>query len=166
MTTDTSININNNFQFAILPVSIIWPEDPNQVPWFMARLYEQMAFAINARDFTYFPMAISVVPTPIENLNNFGAYLLCVGGTDKIMNTSTGVVNWLPSYVWPLAKTKDTVAGTIPAPLTSQVGAGDIWAGATLTLTSQTINGRVVYAINHNKTGLTGSFNIRIVGTQ
>lgn len=163
----SNLNINNNFQFPNLPVSIIWPNNPDDVPWFMNRLYEQMALSINSKDFNYFPMAISDTASQIQNLRNFGAYLLCVGGTNNIINPATGIVNWLPCYVWPLAKSKDTIAGTIPAPLTFQNGVGDIWNGATLTLSSiASVNGTQVYALNHNKAGLTGSFNIRIVGTQ
>jgi len=164
--TSSNININENFQRADLPQSIIWPPDESDIAWFMQRLYDQMSSAINSKDFNYFPMAIGSTATPILNMNAFGAYLLCVGGTDKIINPATGVVNWLPSYVFALAKAQDIAAGTIPAALTSQVGVGDIWGGATLSITTVTLNGQQVYAINHNKTGKTGSFNVRIVGTQ
>lgn len=163
----SSININENFDLPNLPQSIVWPQNDADIPWFMNRLYEQMALSINSRDFNYFPMAISDTASQIQNLRNFGAYLLCVGGTNNVINPATGVVNWLPSYVWPLAKAQDTVAGTLPAPLTFQNGTGDIWAGATLTLSSiVSFNNTQVYALNHNKAGLVGSFNIRIVGTQ
>ena len=164
--TSTNININENFQRADLPSSIIWPPSEEDVAWFMQRLYDQMASAINSKDFNYFPMAIGSTATPILNMNAFGAYLLCVGGTDKVINPTTGVVNWLPSYVFALAKAKDTVAGVIPAALAADPGVGDIWGGATLSVTTVTLNGQQVYALNHSIAGQTGSFNVRIVGTQ
>lgn len=163
--TSTNININENFKQASLPQSIIWPENPDDIPWFMANLYQNLAQAINFRDFVHFPMAIGTTPTPIQNMTNFGAYMICVGGTNQVVQPS-GVISWLPSAVWIVAKTQDTVAGTLPAATTSQPGVGGGWAGSNLALTSMLVNGRQVYALNHNATGLTGSFNVRIVGTQ
>ncbi len=166
--TSTNINVNENFKLANLPQTIIWPDDEDEIPWFMENMYQLLVQAINLKDFNYFPMAIGRTPTQIPNLRNFGAYLLCVGGTDKIVNPQTGAISWLPSYVWALAKTQDTVAGTIPAtPLADQPGVGGVWAGATLALTSLTLDsGEIVYAINHSVTGRTAGFNVRIVGTQ
>lgn len=163
----SNININENFNLADLPQSIIWPQNEVDIPWFMGNLYQLMAQSINRKDFNYFPMAIGNTAGQIQNLPNFGAYLLCVGGTNKIVNPTSGVISWLPSYVWALAKTQDTIAGTIPAPLTFQAGTGGIWAGATLTLTTQLLSsGERVYAINHSVANETASFNVRIVGTQ
>lgn len=165
--TSTNININENFQRADLPQSIIWPPDEKDIPWFMQRLYDLMASAINTKDFNYYQMAIGTTPTPLLNMNNFGSYIVCVSATNKIID-ETGVVNWPPTAVWALCKTQDTVAGTIPAALTSQPGVGNAnWAGSVLTIGSTTLsNGQVIYNISHDATGQTASFNVRIVGTQ
>ena len=64
----TGLNNNNNYQYPNLPTSIIWPENEDDVPWFMNRLYEDMAFAINQKDNGIFQMAISAAPTQIPNL--------------------------------------------------------------------------------------------------
>ena len=164
--TSSNININENFQRADLPSSIIWPTNESDVAWFMQRLYDMMASAINSKDFNYYPLAIGTTPTPLLNINNFGSYIVCVSATDKIID-ETGVVNWPPTKVWALCKTQDTVAGTIQV-ITSQAGVGNAnWAGSVLTIGSTTLsNGQVVYDIKHDATGQTASFNVRIVGTQ
>ena len=164
--TSTNININENFQRADLPSSIIWPPNEADIPWFMQRLYDLMASAINSKDFNYYQLAIGTTATPLLNINNFGSYIVCVSGTDKIID-ETGVVNWPPTAVWALAKTKDTLAGTIQ-PITFQPGEGNaIWATSVLTIGSTTLsNGQVIYNIRHDATGQTASFNVRIIGTQ
>lgn len=160
------INFNDNFQRGYLPQSIIWPENEDDIPWFMSKLYDQMVSSINSRDFGYFQMAISDKATPIPNMTNFGSYMICVGGSSQVLNEYTGVINWLPSYVWVSTKTQDTQAPAAPNLLSSQVGIGDTWSGATLTLSDIAVNGVRVYALNHNKAGKTASFNVRIIGTQ
>lgn len=164
--TSTNININENFQRADLPSSIIWPPNEEDIPWFMQRLYDLMASAINSKDFNYYQLAIGTTPTPLLNINNFGSYIVCVSGTDKIIDEN-GVISWPPTKVSALCKTRDTVAGTI-FDISSQPGAGVApWLGSNLNFGSTTLtNGQVIYNISHTATGKTASFNVRIIGTQ
>ena len=89
----TNININENFQQANLPQSIIWPENPDDVPWFMMRLYEQLVFAINNKDSVYFKMAIGTSAVPIQNIAETGSYIVCISGSD-VYKDATGLNYW------------------------------------------------------------------------
>ena len=167
MTTDTSININNNFQYPNLPVSLIFPEDPQELAWFMNRLYEQMAFAINSKDNGIFTMAISSVPTLIPNINNFGAYLMNVSGSGPFVDAQ-GVLNYWPSYVFQMTKSDPNKIGTDTF-TQNQDGSGPTLGGIALLLTQQrvpAVTGPFYYFIQHNAPGITGSFNVNIQGTQ
>lgn len=133
-----------------LPPNTIVPEDDFLFIPYLNRLYEDIAFTVNNKDNTFFQIPISSTAEDIPNLPNFGAYLVCVSGTD----TS------LPTLTASLCKASSTNAGSI-ASLGSQVGTG-AWAGNSLTITSTSTN----FQIKHDRTGVTGNFNIRIVGTQ
>lgn len=164
--TSTNINVNENFKRADLPQSIIWPSNPDDIPWFMNNLYQSLVQAINLKDFNYYQLAIGTTATPLLNMNNFGSYIVCVSPTNKIIDQN-GAVSWPPTKISALCKTQDELAGTI-FDITSQVGAGVApWAGTVLTFGSTLLaNGQVIYDIRHNATGKIASFNVRIIGTQ
>jgi hypothetical protein len=133
-----------------LPPNTIVPESDDLFIPYMNRLYEDIAFSTNNKDSIFFPIAITSTPTNITNLPNFGAYIVAVSGT----------LSTLPTLTASLCKSDATAAGSI-AVLGSQVGTG-AWAGFSLTITSTSTN----FQIAHNNTGVTGNFNIRIMGTQ
>jgi hypothetical protein len=168
MTIDTSINIANNFQFPDLPVSIIWPDDPDEVPWFMARLYEEMAYAINSKDNGIFQMAISNNATLIPNMNAFGAYIITVSGSGPYTDAN-GVLNSWPSQSWSLNKS-DPLAGGVITPLSvGDPGVGPTLGGVFYTISTSLLgNGSLntYFFIKHSKAGITGSFSVNIQGTQ
>lgn len=140
----------------ILPLTTNVPSDPQLFDQYFIRLYEQISLAVNAKDFSFFTIPITTTPVNITNVANFGAFTICVSG-EKVYTDG----GYLPTLVVALAKSSIAVAGTI-AVLTSQVGTGTAWAGSALTITSTGTN----YQIAHNAAGLTGNFNIRIIGTQ
>jgi len=167
MTIDTSINISNNFQFPTLPVSIIWPEDPDEVPWFMARLYEQMAYAINSKSNGIFQMAISDVPTLIPNMNAFGSYIVCVSGSGPYED-STGLNYW-PCQTYSMTKSDPEAGGNATAITIGDPGVGTTLGGVTYAINQDTLgNGstNTYFYIRHTAPGITGSFNVNILGTQ
>lgn len=133
-----------------LPPNTVVPEDDDLFIPYINRLYEDIAFAVNERDNSYFPIPITSAADNIPNVPNFGAFILCVSG-----ETST-----LPTLTVSLCKADVTAGGSI-AVLGSQVGTG-AWAGNALTVTSTATN----FQIAHNRAGATGNFNIRILGTQ
>jgi hypothetical protein len=133
-----------------LPPNTIVPEDKSLYISYFNQLYQDIAFAVNERDNTEFPFAITSTAQNIPNLPNFGAFIICVSGS----NTT------LPTLTASLCKADATAAGSI-ATLGSQVGTS-AWAGNALTITSTATN----FQIAHNRAGVTGNFNIRIIGTQ
>lgn len=133
-----------------LPPNTIVPENDFLFIPYLNRLYEDIALTVNNKDNIYFTTAITSVAQNIPNLPNFGAYVICVSGA-----TST-----LPTITASLCKADATAAGSI-AVLGSQVGTG-AWAGNALTITSTATN----FQIAHNRGGVSGNFNIRILGTQ
>lgn len=137
-----------------LPPNTIVPspvEQTDEYIRYLNRLYEDIAFAVNQKDFTYFQIPISSTATNIPNLPNYGAFLVMVSGIQPT----------LPTGIWTLCKASSTVAGTMGAtnPLASQPGTG-AWLGNVLTITSTATN----FQIAHNRANVTGNFNIRIVG--
>lgn len=133
-----------------LPPNTIVPENEDLFVPYLNRLYEDIAFAGNNKDNIYFQIAITDTAQDIVNLPNFGAYIVAVSGT----------LSTLPTLTASLCKADATAAGSI-AVLGSQVGTG-AWAGFALTITSTATN----FQIAHNNTGVSGNFNIRIMGTQ
>ena len=134
----------------LLPTETITPVNNDLFIPYFARVYQDIATAVNAKDFNHYPMPISSTATNIVNAPNFGAFIICVSGE----NSS------LPTITASLCKASSTGAGSI-AVLGSQAGTGS-WAGNTLTITSTASN----FQIRHNRTGVTGGFNIRLIGTQ
>lgn len=133
-----------------LPPNTIVPENDFLFISYLNRLYEDIALTVNNKDNIYFRAPISDTPENIYNLPNFGAYIICVSGSDST----------LPTLTASLCKADSTAAGSI-AVLGSQVGTSS-WAGNALTITSTTTN----FQIAHDRAGVTGNFNIRILGTQ
>lgn len=133
-----------------LSPSTIMPEAWDLFDPYFTNLYQDIAFNMNNKDNIFYPMAISDIPQNILNLPNFGAFIICVSGT----STS------LPTLTASLCKASSSGAGSI-AVLGSQVGTG-AWAGNALTITSTATN----FQIAHDRAGVTGNFNIRIIGTQ
>jgi len=143
-----------------LPPNTIIPENEDLFVSYFNDLYNDIALAVNYRDFDYYPMAISDTPQNIINLPNFGAFLICVCGEDADRDSSGNPIGWLPTLNDSLCKSDATAAGSI-AVLGSQVGTGT-WAGFALTITSTATN----FQISHNNTGIIGNFNIRLIRTQ
>lgn len=124
-------------------------EDEDTFVQYLTRLYEDIAFAVNSKDFIFFTMPISNVPTDIPNVANFGAFLVAV----------SGIVSGQPVKTWSLVKSDANIAGVINI-LGTQAGTG-IWAGINLTVTSTATN----FQIAHNL-ATTADFNVRIITTQ
>lgn len=133
-----------------LPPNTIVPTNEDLFVPYLNRLYEDIAFAVNNKDPIYFPMAVTSTAQNILNLPNFGAFIICVSGVDSTLPTKTAS----------LCKSSATVAGSI-AILGSQVGTA-AWAGNSIVITATATN----FQISHDRAGVTGNFNIRIIGTQ
>ena len=139
-----------SYEFPNLPTTTVVPSNDDLFIPYFNRLYEEVAFAINERDNSYFPWAITSTAQNIPNVPNFGAYIICISGVDSTFPTITAS----------LCKADSTASGSV-AVLGSQVGTG-AWAGNALTITSTATN----FQVKHNRTGVSGNFNIRILGTQ
>lgn len=136
--------------FPSLPTTTIVPTDQSLFIPYLNRLYEDIANTVNFKDNTFYPMAISDTATNILNLPTFGAFIICVSGTNST----------LPTITASLCKADATAAGSI-AVLGSQVGTS-AWAGNALHITSTATN----FQIRHDRAGVTANFNIRYIGTQ
>lgn len=136
---------------SILPPNTDIPKDEELFIDYINRLYEDIAYAVNDRDFTFFPMQITNTASPIVNLPNYGAYIICVSGVDS----------GLPTITASLCKSDAGGAGVINV-LGTQAGTVAPFAAATLTITSSATN----FLINHSVAATSGNFNIRIIGTQ
>jgi hypothetical protein len=135
-----------------LPSSTIVPNSKEYyvISQYFTRLYEQIAINVNSRDFIQYPIAVTTTATPIPNLARFGAFLICVSGVDSSA----------PTLVAALVKSTDNIAGTVSS-IVSQAGSG-AWALKTVTITPNANT----FLIQHDRANFTGSFNIRIIGTQ
>lgn len=142
--------MTNNVIIPGLPVSTIVPENEElYIPYFNS-LYENVASIVNNKDDKYFQMAVTSTAQNIPVLPLFGAYIICVSGQDTT----------LPTLTASLCKSDAAGAGSI-ATLGSQLGTG-AWAGNALTITSTATN----FQIAHNRSGIVGNFNIKVIGTQ
>lgn len=133
----------------VIPRTIVPTSWDLFVPYFN-RIYEQMAQTINNKDNIYYQMVITSTPQNILNVPNFGAYIICV----------SGVTSSLPTLTASLCKADTNGAGVITV-IGNQVGTL-AWAGNALTITSTATN----FQIAHNRAGISGNFNIRVIGTQ
>lgn len=138
------------YEFPFLPTTTVIPTNDDLFIPYQNRVYEELAQAINERDNSYFPWPITSTAADIPNVPNFGAFIICISG-----ESST-----LPTLTASLCKADATAAGSI-AVLGSQVGTG-AWAGNALTITSTATN----FQVAHDRAGVSGNFNIRVIGTQ
>ncbi len=140
-----------------LPTNTIVPENESLFISYLNRLYEDIAFTVNNKDNIYFEIPITDTAANIPNIPNFGAFLVCVSGSE---GDTTADDNNLPTLTASLCKSSPQDSGSV-ASLGSQAGTGT-WAGKNLTITSTATN----FQIAHNNAGVTGNFNIRIIATQ
>ena len=133
-----------------LPPNTIVPTNEDLFVPYLNRLYEDIAFTVNNKDYIFFPIPITDTAANIPNVPNFGAFIICV----------SGVVSTLPTLTASLCKSDATASGQVVV-LGSQVGTG-AWAGNALTITSTATN----FQIKHNRAGVIGNFNLRLIGTQ
>lgn len=138
--------------FPYLPPNTILPntEDVDALVQYWNRMYEEIAYNVNARDFVEYPVAISSTAQNIIAVNTFGAFIICVGGFESSQPTMTAS----------LCKSSSTGAGSI-AVLGSQAGTG-AWAANNIIISSTASN----FQIRHDRAGVTANFNIRLIGTQ
>lgn len=135
-----------------LPPNTIVPnpvEETDVFIQYLNRLYEEIAFTVNQKDFSFFSIGISNVAQNIPNIENFGAFILCVSGESSDAPTKTVS----------LVKSSETVAGVVNI-LGTQVGT-NAWAGNNIFVTSTATN----FQIRHDR-ATPGNFNIKIIGTQ
>jgi|ERR1700678_577377 len=142
-----------------LPPNIVVPEDEDLFLPFLNRMYEDIAFATNSKDFNNYTMPITSTAQNILLVPNFGAFIICVSGTQTTFSASS-VETALPTLTASLCKSAMASSGSVAA-LGSQAGTGT-WAGITLTITSTSTN----FQIAHNNAGVSGNFSIRLIGTQ
>jgi hypothetical protein len=150
-----SIDTNSfpQVELPFLPPNTIVPNPVDETDTFIqyfTRLYEDIAFTMNQKDSTFFAIAIRFLVVDIPNVNNFGAYIICVSGTDSTQPTITAS----------LVKSDTTSAG-VATTIGIQPGTG-AWAGFNIILSSSATN----FRIRHDRPGVTANFNIRIIGTQ
>jgi hypothetical protein len=143
-----------------LPPNTVVPVDEVLFIQYLNRLYEDIAFAVNNRDYGFFPISITSTPQNIPNIPNFGAFILCVSGGDTITTGPVVTGDTLPTITVSLCKSASTASGQVVT-LGSQVGTGT-WAGNSILITSTSTN----FQIAHDNTGVAANFNIRILSTQ
>jgi hypothetical protein len=133
-----------------LPPNTTSPANEDLWQTYWTDTYKDIANTVNSKDFNFYPMAITSAYQNILNLPPFGAYIICISGM-----TST-----LPTITASLCKA-DAIAAGSATTIGSQVGTG-AWAGNALTF-----NAAVgAFQVKHDRTGVIGNFNLRIIGTQ
>ncbi len=126
---------------------------------YLTRLYEDIAFAVNNRDFIHFTMAISGTPETIINLPLFGSFIICVSGQNPGLPCITIAIN-----------KPDIYQDGEPSELAERDGNITPWVGSALKVVNSApaSTGEITMQIYHNNVDptLQGNFNIRIIGTQ
>ncbi len=143
-----------NSPYPDLPPNTIVPDPVEQKDIFIQyfnRLYEDIAFAMNQRDFNYYTIQLTDTPQNIPFVPTFGAFLILVSGVDSS----------LPTGIWSACKSDRSITTASITLINTQDGEGD-WATFGLLLTSTTTN----LQLSHSRTGIIANFNIRVVGTQ
>lgn len=148
------------YNFPFLPTTTIVPVNEDLFIPYLNRLYEDIASAVNIRDPIFYPMAITDTAQDILNIPNFGAFIICVSGAAPEKDNTGAIVGWLPTITASLCKSDATASGSISV-IDAQAGTGT-WVATNLTITSTATN----FQIAHDNTGVTGNFNIRVIGTQ
>lgn len=143
--------MTTNFTSPALPPSTIVPQDWDLFIPYFNRTYEDISYIVNLKDNNYYPMPITSTATNILGLPNFGSFIICISGINA----------GLPCITASLVKASPTIAGTVNV-IGSQAGNIAPWVAATLTITSTATN----FQVAHSVAGQTGSFNLRIIGTQ
>lgn len=128
----------------IVPIS----DKEEDLSQYFNRLYEEIAYNVNARDFTSIAIAVSTTAIVIPLLPTFGAFLVTV----------YGVVSSQPTLVAALSKPTDNIVGVITA-ISTQPGTGT-WLGSILTISSNMSH----FLIAHNNPNVIANFRIRIIG--
>lgn len=142
----------NPYQRTSLPPNTIVPENDDLFIPYFNKTYEDIAYAVNSKDYTFFPIPITSTPVNIPNLPNFGAFIVCISGIDST----------LPTLTASLCKSDAGAIGVINV-IGSQAGSVAPWAAVNLTITTTATN----FQVNHSgAAGTNGNFNIRIIGTQ
>ena len=138
--------------FPYLPPNTILPntEEVDSLVQYWNRIYEEIAYNVNSRDFAEYPTSISSTAQNIVAVNTFGAFIICVAGFEPTQPTMTAS----------LCKSSSTAAGVINV-LGQQAGTG-AWAGNNIIITSTATN----FQIRHDRANVTANFNIRLIGTQ
>ena len=148
--------------FQDLPPNTIVPSPTEQEDIFIQylnRVYEDIAYIVNQKDFNFFQITITDTEIDIPFMNRSGAYIIAISGEFPI-EEDLGT-NYLPSGTWAVAKSSEEAAAAI-SNLQLQSGVGPTWLGQSLQLTSSATN----LQINHTLANAEASFNIRIIGTQ
>lgn len=140
----------NSTYFSSLPESTVVPEQEDLFVSYFNRTYEEIASTVNNKDDKYFSMVVTDTAQDIPLVGTFGAFILCASGTEST----------LPCITVSLCKSTDSAGGSV-ATLGSQVGSGS-WAANSLIISSSTTN----FQIRHDNSGVSGNFNIRVIGTQ
>lgn len=159
-----------NVQRAYLLNTTIVPElkDAFTFNQFLTRVYEDIAYAVNQRDFVYFPIAVPptpavgpplINPQPIQNMPLYGSFLVCISGIQPGLPCATYAVNKADIYQ----------AGVYTL-LSSQAGNIAPWVGFNVQLQDnpvafRPITGEIDITIFNTST-MTGNFNIRVISTQ
>ncbi len=143
-----------NSPYPDLPPNTIVPDPVDQKAIFIQyfnRLYEDIAFAVNQRDFNYYTMQVTDTSQNIPFIPTYGSFLILVSGVDS----------GLPTSIWSACKSDRSITTGSITQINNQDGEG-IWAGYSILITSTTTN----FQIKHSRTGVIANFNIRVVGTQ
>lgn len=133
-----------------LPPNTIVPEEEHLFVPYLNRMYEDIAYAVNAKNESPFTIAITNVPTDIASIPTFGTFFVCIAG----LASGQPVLGAL------LCKSDAGIAGVV-VPLGNQAGTGAVWAASFLTITSTVTR----FQIQHSVAGLTANFSIKIIGT-
>lgn len=148
------------FDFPLLPTTTVVPAGNDLFIPYFNRTYEEIAFAVNFKDNNFYPMAITSTFKDILNVPNFGAFIICVSGEDAERNSSGVIIGWPPTITASLSKSDATAAGSVNV-LGGQAGTGS-WTGNLITFNATATN----FQIKHDRTGVSGNFNLRVIGTQ
>jgi hypothetical protein len=127
---------------------------------YLTRLYEDIALAVNQRDFVYFTMSISGTATTIPNLPLFGTFFILFSGQNPGLPCGTHVMN----------KADIRQVGFV-SETSSQQGNIAPWVGTSLLVFNNPAppaTGEIDIQVRHNNADptLQGNFNVRIIGTQ
>jgi starvation-inducible outer membrane lipoprotein len=154
-----SISFPSN-PFIDLPLTTIVPDPEDKqlfIQW-LTRLYEDLATVINLKDWTYYTIPVGSVASPIPNIPNMGAFLICIAGT----------MDGMPACTYSMLKTNSTAPGQtqlIQDQAGTMIGSDASWDGKKLQIVTNLTTTN--FEIRHDATvpGLIGNFNVRFIGT-